>query len=365
MTIAQVHLFFFRLPLVRPLTLKGSTLIHREGYIIRLRDHDGFTGWGEISPLPGFSRESSADAQNQFASIRNQLTGHPVPDSLEKLSGGFQRWLGGLNLFPSVRFGVETTVLNLLATHSAIPLHTLLNSASPSVVSVNALLTGSTDDILKHAEQMRKEGYRAVKLKVGHLSVHDGIRLTKSVYERLGSVTLRLDANRAWNLNEAITFTDGITGCNIEYVEEPCQNYNDSLKLAERTGLPVALDESLSDIAPESLHGLAGVKAVVLKPTLLGGVERSMQFTREAHKLGMMPVISSSFESSLGILTLANLAAAAGDMHIQAGLDTLSWFEKDILKPPLKSSQGTLDLSAFNDQTPEPDMQMLTEVRDE
>jgi len=90
-----------------------------------------------------------------------------------------------------------------------------------------------------------------------------------------------------------------------------------------------------------------------------------MQFTREAHKLGMMPVISSSFESSLGILTLANLAAAAGDMHIQAGLDTLSWFEKDILKPPLKSSQGTLDLSAFNDQTPEPDMQMLTEVRDE
>jgi len=189
-TIAQVHLFFFRLPLVRPLTLKGSTLIHREGYIIRLRDHDGFTGWGEISPLPGFSRESSADAQNQFASIRNQLTGHPVPDSLEKLSGGFQRWLGGLNLFPSVRFGVETTVLNLLATHSAIPLHTLLNSASPSVVSVNALLTGSTDDILKHAEQMRKEGYRAVKLKVGHLSVHDGIRLTKSVYERLGSVTI-------------------------------------------------------------------------------------------------------------------------------------------------------------------------------
>ncbi len=362
-TIAQIRLFSFRMPLVRPLILKGNTVTRREGYAIRLVDHDGHAGWGEVSPLPGFSRESPADTSSQLLSLKSRLSGQTIPYMLEQLDGGFDRWLGEYNLSPSVRFGIEMAVLNLTAAFREIPLHSLLNPSSRPTVSVNALLSGSPDDVFRQAEQACKDGYRAVKLKVGRAPVDDEIKLTKCVCDKLdGTATLRLDANQAWSLDEAITFANGIAACKIEYIEEPCHDATSSRGFANRTGLPVALDESLQNMAPESLGKLTGIMVVILKPTLLDGVERSMRFAREARRLGIIPLISSSFESSLGILALAHLASATSDKDVPTGLGTLSWFERDILQTPLTVSSGIIQLGAYTGKMPEPDTTMLTEV---
>jgi O-succinylbenzoate synthase len=112
--------------------------------------------------------------------------------------------------------------------------------------------------------------------------------------------------------------------------------------------LPVALDETVVRHGECELEKWRGAAAAVLKPTLLGGFEISMYLARKAMNLGMTPVISSSFESSLGLIALANLAAFVNENDVAAGLDTADWFLADVLDGPLPIEKGRLDLERAN-----------------
>ena len=83
---------------------------------------------------------------------------------------------------------------------------------------------------------------------------------------------------------------------------------------------------------------------MVLKPTLLGGIRKTLCRAQEARAHGIQSIISSSFESGIGIATLAHLTAASG-AGVSAGLDTLKWFSRDLLKEPCTVRRGIMSLS--------------------
>lgn len=58
-----------------------------------------------------------------------------------------------------------------------------------------------------------------------------------------------------------------------------------------------------------------GVRAVVIKPTLTGSLEKVREQVQAAHALGLTAVISSSIESSLGLTQLARIAALVNAGH--------------------------------------------------
>lgn len=367
MKIISFNLFRFTLPLARPLTVKDAKLTERSGLVIELTDEYGHTGLGEASPLPGLSAEDLTAVESQLLSLRYALKGTEVPENLEELSGGFERWLEQYDLAPSVRFGFETAVLNLLADSNQLPLRRLISDRSRDSISINGLLSGSPAEILDKAARLRGEGYKAVKLKVGRGPLHEDIQLTREVRKRIGDdVALRLDANRSWSVEDTLVFARGISDCNIDYIEEPVYNYSMLVSMCNKGGLPlpVAVDESLPELTPEALAPLPNLKAIVLKPTLLG-FERSMQFGRKATSMGITPVVSSAFETGLGLTALAELAACLNTTDVPVGLDTLDWFTQDLLKRPLQIERGRLNLSEsivrFDEIRPE----LLQEVADD
>ena len=61
-------LYRYQLPFTQPLTFHGKVEVAREGLLVRIGD-----GWGEIAPLPGFSRESLAEAQTESLACLAQL----------------------------------------------------------------------------------------------------------------------------------------------------------------------------------------------------------------------------------------------------------------------------------------------------
>jgi O-succinylbenzoate synthase len=108
--------------------------------------------------------------------------------------------------------------------------------------------------------------------------------------------------------------------------------------------IPVALDESLLEMGPGDLSSWPTIKAVVLKPTLLG-FEKTIQFSRSALHVGMTPVISSAFESGVGLKVLSQIASSLHGDHVPAGLDTLDWFAEDLLPTPLTIKDGKMVVS--------------------
>lgn len=336
MKVTGFDLYRFRLPLTGPLVLRGATLTHREGLLLRLEGEGGASGWGEASPLPGFSPESLPDAASGLRSLAASIVGQGLTDEWIGADGELALLLDSIELAPSVRFGLELAAWNLYAASIDAALPAVISPGYRPTVPVNGLLAGSSEEVLEGARRMRDAGYEAVKLKVGKGTVVQDAGLVRAVKEALGEgVSLRLDANRAWSLAEARAFIRSVEGLRIEYIEEPLADPAGLGEFAQESSIPVALDESLVGMEPESLVEHRYTGAVVIKPSLLGGISRVMRLAERAVSLGMRPVISSAYETGVGTSALLALAAAVGDEEIPAGLDTYRRLASDVIEPRL------------------------------
>jgi O-succinylbenzoate synthase len=340
----------FDLPLKQPLVIGKQRLTRRSGYLIELSAEDGRVSLGEVSPLQGLSRESLKLAAADMAGLRDAVLGRNVPGGLQEMSCRFEKWLPE-TLVPSVKFGFESAVLNLLAAGRGESLCRIICDAPRDSIPVNGLLAGSAEEVMTKAGVLFEKGYRAFKLKVGRRSIEEDADLTARVRTLIGNeTTLRLDANRAWSIPEALTFCNGVAHCRIDYLEEPVKTLDDFRALVHDAELPVplALDESLHELTPASLSSFSGIKAVILKPTLWG-FEKTIQTARQAAALGMTPVVSSAFESGIGLEALAHIAACINRDDVPAGLDTLDIFEEDLRATPLPIRGGRLSTQALSD----------------
>lgn len=363
--IAALDIFAYSLPLVRPLKLKGQTVTERTGALVRLTADTGSFGWGEAAPLPGFSRESIGDAVAQLGSLKRRMFGRELPLAIARLDGQFEPWLGTDPRHASVRCGLEMAALNLIARDQAMPMARLLTDRPLETVHLNGLIA-EDNNLTETVRRLRRDGCRAIKLKVGRESLERDVERTRDAYHELGSdTTLRLDANRSWTFENAVAFANQISDCEIEYIEEPLAEPKRLAEFTAQTGLPVALDESLVDMTPDQLSSRDFAAAIVLKPTLLGGFDTSAAFARRAKELGMKVVISSAFESSVGIAALAQFAAAYSSFNTPAGLDTLDWFRHDLLNQPIDRAHGRMRIGQLARVSGDLDESMLTEADDD
>ena len=334
MNLVGFDLYRYRLPLRGPLVLKGTTLSQREGLLLRLSGDDGSEGWGETAPLPGFSRESLTEVAAQLRRLAETMIGSEVTEDWMIPYGMFGREMDRFALASSARFGFELALWNLYAASSGKTLPELVAPSPKKKVLVSGLLSGPPETVLEGARRMRDAVYRSVKLKVGTRTVAEDLRLLRALGEELGDgVSLRLDANRAWSYEEAAEFARGAPG--FEYLEEPLADPLRMPDLAREVGVPLALDESLVGMEPDELEKHRYARAVVLKPTLLGGISRTLSIAERALRLGMTPVLSSAYESGVGTAALVALAAGIGERPIPAGLDTYRALAEDVLAVPL------------------------------
>ena len=311
------RLLRYDLPLARPLTtgLQGI----RPGLILELTAPDGAVGLGEAAPLPGLH---PADLSTVAAELQVFLErGHAPPSAV-------------------ARFAVESAFLDLAAAQQGTRPARLLVASPAPCAPLNGLIDAHHDPVAR-ARTLAAEGYGAAKLKVGRHDPAEEAAAVLAVRQAVPELALRLDANRAWSFEEARAFCLDIREAGIDYLEEPLADAARLEALYQETGIPLALDESVTedlDLAalPE------GVRALVIKPTVTGGLSGSLRLGTEARARGLLPVLSATFESSVGLRLLAEVACALGEGLPAQGLGTHDWLAEDVLEPPLRPQAGAL-----------------------
>lgn len=350
MVVTSATCFAYHLPLAAPLTVDGRTLRERRGALLRLEGEGGAVGWGEAAPLPGFSAESRTEAVEALRDRARALPGTTVPEQEDRLPRR-----GAPGDPPSVRFALQSALLELRAAEDGLSVPTLLGARS-TAVSLNALVGREAGDVSATGERLRRAGYRAVKLKVGRAAPDRDAARVCALRRGLGAeVALRLDANRAWALEDALAFAEALGDPgDIEYIEEPLVDPGRLAEFTDRTGLPVALDESTRELDPSSLSPDMPVGGVVLKPTLLGGLSEARQWVRWAERVGASVVMSAAYESGVGTRMLGALAAAWSGSP--AGLSPYTSLADDVLRPRLALDGPTFEVEAAYRSRVEPSL---------
>ncbi len=325
----------YRLPLKQPLQLKHFCLNEREGLILRLSIGHRY-GYGEIAPLPGFSRENLSEAGEQLqVYCRAFNAGGFKPSSFSDLANcaSLTETLGAPSI-PSVLFGIESALWWLRQDHWFVPPET------------GPLLQGSTEHILQRLDQWQGNWPNEFKLKIGRGSIEDDcVRINLVLKALPKSVNIKLDANQQWTLDQTMRVANSIDVERVNFVEEPTANVAEFSELYEKTGHHFALDETVQN--PEYLlHPMQGLAAIVIKPTLVGGFERCRQLVTMGRSLGVRTVFSSSYESSIGLHILEQFSAQWTPEE-QPGLDTSSAFIDSLTSETIIAGQPVSINPAF------------------
>ncbi len=334
----------FKLELSNKFENSKAKIFERKGFIIKL-ESDGKTGYGEANPLPEFGSETFEQDEVALKDFKLDLNILPenfiesIEDNLKTLSG-----------LPALRHGFEQALLNLLCVKTNISLNEILNCTSRPEIKVNAvigLLNPSESASL--ASQLVKEGFTTLKIKAGRENFKDDLNCLIKIQKAVGDeVKLRIDANGKWNKIEAIENLKALENFNIEYVEQPVNNIIGFQKVSQKSSIPLAADESIRsfDDAKNFIQSRT-IKALVLKPMLLGGIIPTLKIIQIAERENLKVIISSSFESSLG-RSWAIFGASTVKEEIAHGLDTARFLKNDLYPNPYPVQNGRIFLKNNN-----------------
>ena len=208
----KASLYRYRLPLSQPIQFHDQQISVREGLLLKWE-----SSWGEIAPLPGFSKETLAEAEAEaLLCLKALKMGRPLEPQL-----------------PSVQFGFDCSRRQWPAKMNA--------PHSPYI-----LLLGSPDEIIWGWREWLYDYPAKAKLKVARHPMRDEVAMVRELCRMAPKLKLILDANCGWTREEAWTFMSHLNAANIEYIEDPCARLEDIRAVASHTGIPVALDVLLS-----------------------------------------------------------------------------------------------------------------------
>ena len=335
------ELFRYSLPLKEPLRMLGQVLNERGGLILRLSEIPRGSstaeifGEGEITPFPRLHPESLSQAESQIR---------------EYLSGNFKPTHRSGVLFGSVRFGLDMALRTLAQSlHESTGRNYMSseNEIFKKDITVNGLTSASGKKLELECEHLQNAGYKTIKIKVGRQPVQEDIERVRTARKILDDdISLRLDANRSWEWKEALDFAHAVKDCRIEYCEEPLREFQKLEELHQQTEIPLALDETLWNNPNPQILPKNGIRTLILKPGIIGAWESTKFWSAYAEKNEMDVVLSSSFESGLGLHWIAFMAVKMLRKQTAAGLDTAKCFEHDLIDPPFKVINGSYTFPA-------------------
>lgn len=262
----------FRIPFRGEFATAHTNFSSREGVIVRLTTDDGLVGLGEASPLPQDGAEGLQEVLAMLVKAKPALIGKRV-DEIETRPRGakLDRCVAA-----AVSCALDTAVCDVLAQAAGISMAELLAPRVSRSVVVNATVgASSTTAACTAARQARAAGFSCVKLKVGLTrDMEKECERVATVRAALGSqVQLRLDANGAWSVEQAIRMIRALAAYDLEFVEQPVSPGDVTALRQVRAAVhaPIAADEDITDLdTAQRVLQLGAAQILVLKPMATG-----------------------------------------------------------------------------------------------
>ena len=294
-------------------------------------------GIGECSIIPGLS----PDFEN-FETYEAKL--EAVCQDLES----------NLKDWPSIKFGVETALLDLENGGRGIYFDNDFSSGEKRIPINGLVWMGDSAFMKEQIDEKIKAGFSTIKMKIGAIDFESEIKLLENIRSLYSAneITLRVDANGAFDPSEAMAKLKCLSKLEIHSIEQPIKagQWNEMAKLCESTPLDIALDEELIGInnLNDKKRLLETIKPqyIILKPSLHGGISGTKEWIEIAESLTIPWWITSALESNVGLSAICQFCAEF-ENDLPQGLGTGSLYTDNTMSQ-LVVEEGHIVL---NDET--------------
>lgn len=309
------------------------------------------TGLGEAVPTR-FYGEDPNSVMHFYEEIKAEgLLKDLDPFNLQE----FHERLRGYTRHGAARAGLESAIFDIQGKILGVPLYQMWG-LDPTKTPKTSYTIGIADlETVKHKTRVAlSRGYDILKVKMG---APQDLESLKAIREIAPEATIRVDANAAWKVDDALKMLPVLKEYGVEFVEEPLIMTSpeaDYLRLKEETPLRLMADESchtLRDIpaCAEYFH------MVNLKPTKTGGLWEALKmiYAARAHELEIM--LGCFTETSVSNTAFAHLSPLVDYADLDGGLllakdpfDGLQ-FEGNQIRLPHRPGIGVLPREGFQD----------------
>jgi L-Ala-D/L-Glu epimerase len=257
--------------------------------LLSITSEKGVAGWGEVLPRPYVTGETLAMVLScELPDLVSRWRGRAFENRDAILEALQQEQ--GLGVGLAALAGWELAILDLAGKSFGFAAGEILGARTGQELEPGVVIGFDvpTKQLDKHCIPIRMAGIRHAKVKAGQ---SDDVRRLEIVREVLGpSIPLRVDANGAWSVDEAISRIRRMQRCNVSSVEEPVGrgDLKGMREIREKTGVAVVADESLCSLA-DARRLLAAQAADVFNIRIgkCGGLLASLALAKLGEEAGL------------------------------------------------------------------------------
>lgn len=310
----------------------------KETYLLFLSNQKS-NGVGECGLFRGLSIDDRSDYEEKLQWL------------CENIRQNSQILLKELREFPSIQFGLEQALMSL-ESQDKFKLFPSQFTEGRAAIPINGLIWMGDETFMRaQVKEKLRTGFTTIKMKIGAIDFETELALLKSIRNEFSSdeIELRVDANGAFTPLNALEKLKRLSEFELHSIEQPIKQgqIGGMAKLCDVTPLPIALDEELIGVfeenAKEELLLSIQPQYIILKPSLVGGIEGSTQWIELAEKYNIGWWITSALESNIGLNAIAQFTHGL-DVTMPQGLGTGGLFTNNF-ESPLEVKNGQLNYS--------------------
>jgi mandelate racemase len=322
-------------PMKRPLATSTGKLNEAALLLIDLQTSEGIVG---RSYLFGLGKHNLPPLAKLVEAMADMVKGERVaPFDLEKKLRARYTLLGIHNIVLFAMAGIDMAAWDALAQSLRQPLVRVLGGSPRPIPAYNSKGLGimGAAEVAKEAEALVREGFKAVKLRLGRAEAKDDLEALRAARKAIGpDVTLMVDFNQALSVAEAIRrgrMIDEEGG--VLWIEEPVRadDFAGTARLAREIATPIQIGENF--MGPEQMaQALAAGACDYVMPDAqrIGGVSGWMRAAALAQTAGM------EMSSHLFPEVSSHLLAVTPTCH---WLEFVDWADA-VLQEPLAVRDG-------------------------
>lgn len=285
----------------------GRAATSQQSTVVAIETDEGITGWAEQALLGGtYLPAFPAALRAGIAEFAPALIGRDALDIR-----GANRLMDGVLLEQRAsKSPIDIALWDVLGQAAGQPISVLTGGIqNPDFPLYEAVPLGTPDEMVAFVEARMSEGIRRFQLKIGNEPEVDAERTRAVVAAVPDDVVVLADSNGGWDVHDAIKAVKMIGDIPV-YVEQPCRSLDDNILVARHMSQQLILDESivtLNDLYRAKNE--AGISAINLKFSRVGGFSKALQLRDAAQSLGLKVSMEDTWGGDLTSAAVNHLAA--------------------------------------------------------